>query len=144
MKPVILSLLVLISASFAQAAADSVAVFHRPEKVVVLINEQYQGRLQGFMDHFDVQNDLDVEAIDGSVLVRCGRKVDAASCTLTFYPSKQVRVGNKTLDAAIPLIEMNLPEVENFEMSFESSREDKMTLKIQDGVLKVQASKRVL
>lgn len=144
MKSILLSFIVIIGTSIAQAASDSVAVFHRPEKVIVLINEQHQGRLQSFMDHLDVQTDLDIQSLDGSVILSCGRRPDVASCTFTFYPSDLVRVGNKAADVAVPLTEMSLPELGNFEMSFESSREDKMTLQIQEGVLKVQASKRVL
>jgi hypothetical protein len=137
-------LFLILPFSISNAAQDSVAVFHRAEKVVVLINEQNQGRLQAFMDHVGDDTDTLIETPDQSIRLNCGRKYDAASCTFSFLPSTFVKIEDKSLQARATLSELSLPELEHFEMSFESSREDKMTLRIQDGVLEIIASKRVL
>ena len=137
-------LFLILPFSISNAAQDSVAVFHRAEKVVVLINEQNQGRLQAFMDHVGDDTDTLIETPDQSMRLNCGRKYDAASCTFRFLPSAFVKIEEKTLHAHATLAELSLPELEHFEMTFESSREDKMTLRIQHGVLEVVASKRTL
>lgn len=135
---------VLLGFSVAQAAQDSVAVFLRADKVVVLINEQYNGRLQSFMNHLGVGTDLEALSVDQGMKLSCGRRTDAATCTFRFNPSALVKIEDKSIQAQASLADLNLPIVSDFEMSFESSREDKMTLKIQNGVLEVKASKRVL
>jgi hypothetical protein len=140
----VIFLISLLPASALQASYDSVAVFHRPEKVVVLINEQNQGRLQAWMDHVGDEEDMLIEAPDKSIRLSCGRNREAATCTFTFLRSDVVQIGNKNLYVQIPLRDLRLPALENFEMKFESSREDRFVLSIENDMLLIRAQKRIL
>lgn len=144
MKFVLSFVSLMLSFSFASAAQDSVAVFLRAEKIVVLINEANNGRLQEWMNHLGLGTDLFAVSADENIRLSCGRRADVASCTFRLIPSASVKLNQKTVIAQASLAELQLPAVGNFEMSFASSREDKMTLKIQDGILQITASKRAL
>lgn len=144
MKFVLSFVSMMASFSFASAAQDSVAVFLRAEKIVVLINEAQRGRVHEWMNHLGLGTDLVAVSEDGNIRLSCGRKVDVASCTFRLNPSARVRLDGKTVTAQASLAELQLPAVGNFEMTFESSRADKMVLKIQEGVLTITASKRAL
>jgi hypothetical protein len=140
-----IGLVILLPASALLASYDSVAVFHRSEKVVVLINEQDQGRLQAWMNHVGDEEDMLIEAPDKSIRLNCGRNREAATCTFTFLPSEFVQIGNnKTLYVEIPLEALRLPHLTAFEMKFQSSREDRFVLNIENDKLLVRATKRVL
>lgn len=140
----VLSFMVIFQASlWAQAASDSVAFFFTPQKAVVLINESSGApRLQAFMSALQAEARLEAQSQDASVRVTCNRTADQASCTFGFAPGAFTQFGNKTLDASLALKDLNLPEAGDFEMTFESSREDRFTLKIEGGQLVLKASKR--
>ena len=130
--------------STAMAALDSVAVFHRPEKVIILINERGQsGRLHDMMNSFGKEDSFSALSADENIKIQCNRIIDAASCTFRFFPSEGIQIKEKTLKARTLLSNLNL-ESENFEMIFESSREDKFVLKVIDGNINFFASKRTL
>ena len=142
MKILLLLTLTIFISSTAMAARDSVAVFHRPEKVIILINERGEtGRLHDMMNSFNVEDSFVVQDADESIKIQCNRMTDAASCTFRFFPATRIQIQGKTLKAYSSLKNLNL-ESDNFEMSFESSREDKFSLKILDGNINFFASKK--
>lgn len=144
MKNLLTLTLAIFITSNVWAAADSVAVFHRPEKVIVLINERGEsGRLHDMMNSMNVDSTLVTQTRDDSIKIQCSRIVDAVSCTFRFFPATGIQIKDKTLKARTLLSNLNL-ESENFEMLFESSREDKFVLKIIDGNINFYAAKKSL
>ncbi|MEA9354567.1 hypothetical protein SHI21_00025 [Bacteriovorax sp. PP10] len=144
MKKIIILILATFITHSAIAASDSVAVFHRPEKVVVLINEAGEsGRLHDLMNALGKENSFIAQSADESIKIQCGRITDAASCTFRFFPGTGILISEKSLKARTLLTNLGL-ESENFEMLFESSREDKFVLKIIDGNINFFASKKSL
>jgi|GEM_PF-2667568 hypothetical protein len=144
MKALISSLILLFSVQ-TFAAADSVAVFHRAEKVVVLINDQgANSRLQQFMNALGADSKVQVESNESGIRVQCSRAADTASCTFAFFPSENVRIAPKNLDASTTLVDLGLKAIsaEGFETSFESSREDRFTVKFNEHFIFFAASKR--
>ncbi|WP_373999145.1 hypothetical protein [Bdellovibrio bacteriovorus] len=134
-------LLSLITAN-AFAAADSVGVFHRPDKVVILVNEHgSQGRLQGFMDAVQAQDQLVWLSQDESIKIQCGRNATDASCTFRFFPSDSVSVESRSVNAFSE--GKNLAKA-HYEMHFESSNGDKFTLKVEEKGLSFWGSKKPL
>lgn len=127
----------------ASAAWDSVAVFHRPEKVIVLINERGslgQSRLQNWMDLFSTESStaasLQFLSNDEGIKFTCGRQVDAASCTFRFLPSKNVVISDRHVEAVLnktELAQAGLPlkEVTDFDISFLNSNGDQFRLWIE-------------
>lgn len=143
MKKIITLILATFISHSVWAAADSVAVFHRPEKVVILINEAGEyGRLHEMMNAFGKKDSFIAQSADESIKIQCGRIIDAASCTFRFLPATGILISEKSLKARTLLTNLGL-ESENFEMIFESSREDKFVLKIIDGNINFFASKKI-
>lgn len=127
----------------ALAASDSVAVFHKPNKVVVLVNTR-QGdlRLAQFVDMVGDQDSLAAATSDGSIRIKCGVSDASASCTFGFAPSAHVTILPKSVKAQVRLRDLNLPESEDYWTEFESSQGDKFILEIRAGELILTASKR--
>ncbi|KYG62690.1 hypothetical protein AZI87_15495 [Bdellovibrio bacteriovorus] len=137
-----LFLLLSLMATNAFAAADSVGVFHRPEKVVVLVNEHgSQGRLQGFMDALQAQDQLLWLSQDESIKIQCGRNATDASCTFRFFPSDSVSVESRSVNA---FTEGKSLAKNPYEMHFESSNGDKFTLKVEEQGISFWGSKKPL
>ena len=94
MKKGFLFLLGMLTSAQVFAAADSVAVFHRAEKVGVLLNERAAyGRIQQFMDAVGAESRFRWLTADESVKIECAREdVRAtspfASCLLKSWRSK--------------------------------------------------------
>lgn len=110
-----------------QAARDSVAVFHRPEKVVVQINEEGSaGRLQRLFEAWGADETLYWESADGSFYIDCGRRVDAATCLIRLLPSEFVQIA-QTQSRAIFQMPSDLA-LGDLDISFESSRRQKARL----------------
>ena len=126
------------------AAADSVAVFHRPEKVAVLVNERGEySRLQALMSNLAGTDDR-VHVINDSdtVVITCGRNSEAASCTFSFLQGKDVLIENRKMASTARLAELGLDSSEDFETSFESSMEDKFFITVRDGSIFFNSSKK--
>lgn len=97
------------------AASDSVAVFHRPEKVVVLLNEYgSHGRLHQMMDAWGASKELFWETEE--FYVNCGRAKAGITCTLRLLPA-----GNARIETKESFWEGSGPAAD-FAVSFESSR----------------------
>ncbi|WP_413569756.1 hypothetical protein ACLWBD_04705 [Bdellovibrio sp. HCB117] len=124
------------------AAADSVGVFHRPEKVIILVNEHgSHGRLQGFMEAIQAQDQLVWLSEDESIKIQCGRNSTDASCTFRFFPSDSVSVESRSVNA---FSEGKGLAKTPYEMHFESSNGDKFTLKVEEKGLSFWGSKKPL
>lgn len=144
MKTLLTLTLAILISSTAMAASDSVAVFHRPEKVVILINERGEtGRLHDVMSCFYVEDSFVTQNVDESIKIQCKRMTDAVSCSFRFFPATGIQIQDKTLKAQSSLKNLDL-ESDNFEMSFESSREDRFSLKVLDGNIIFFAAKKTL
>lgn len=134
-----LTLLTLLS-SFSFAATDSVAVFHRPDKVVVLVKEATpQGRIGQFMDALSAGNQISWTSPGESVRLNCGRSAVEAVCTFRFLPGPEVRIGNKELAAFTSGEGLQKTP---YEMAFISSREDQFFLKMDERGLLFNARKK--
>lgn len=119
------------------AARDSVAVFHRPEKVVVLINESgAASRLQQLLKAFGPELDLLWENADQSIRFNCGRNEKAATCTIRLLPSASVLVEPKKVAGWASGV-----AARDLELSWESSRFNRFTVKIENGNLTVHGQK---
>lgn len=111
---VLLALLQSVGVSEAVAAKwDSVGVFLRPQKSVILINESRANSWPGskihqLMDVMNVATDFAFLSQDESIKLSCGRNVNAAICTFRFYPSSGVRILGKEVEAKIALSDLEL------------------------------------
>lgn len=144
LKAIALSVLFSLS-SQAMAALDSVGVFHRPEKVIVLINERGEGgRLQTMMNYFEAGETLALISPDQNIKIVCGRSVEAATCTFRFFPGKDIVIGLRNLEASSTLRELGLTALDDFDFSFESSMQDKFLLQVSNGKIIFSASKKTL
>lgn len=138
---VVLGLLISVSA---WANRDSVGVFYRPEKTVVLATENLYRtqRLPAMMRALGAENRLLLVSKDNSIKIDCGASLEAASCTFRFFPSDVVEIGVKNVEALIAFVDLGVVDAEDFEMSFESSMADRFILKIKDGHVYLYAHKR--
>lgn len=108
------------------AASDSVAVFHRPEKVVVLLNEySHEGRLHSMMSAWGAKDQLFWQTEE--FYVNCGRAKAGITCTLRLLP-----VGNARIEEKESFWEGNGP-VGDFAFSFESSRGQQFDFSVKAG-----------
>lgn len=125
------------------AQRDSVAFFYTPQKINVLLNERGEvSRLQSFMNYFEVGHELILHSQDGDIKFECARMIDKATCTFTFYPSKDVQTVNRELRVLKDLANFNVTRTDSFEMHFQGSMKDNFHLLINDGVLTISASKK--
>lgn len=109
-------LLSLLLSVLSFAAADSVAVFHRPEKVVVLLNEHgAKGRLHAMMDAWGADKELFWQTEE--FYVNCARGKNGVTCTLRLLPVGQARIEEKE-----SFWQGVGPNTGDFSVSFESSR----------------------
>ena len=145
MKNTLTLLFTLILSTSTFAASDSIGVFHRPEKVLVLINERgSNARLQEMMNAFGIGDTLQAITADETVKISCAREESLASCTFRFLPGKDVTISGKTVQAKALMTDLKLETSESFEMYFESSMADKFLLKVENGLLTISAGKKQL
>lgn len=128
----------------ALAAWDSVAVFHRQEKVIVLINEDGQkglptSRLQNFIDLFKDTDSIRFLSESTGIRISCGRDLEVSSCTFRFTPGSNTLIEERAVSAHLSLNEFsNLRmdiEFEGFEVSFLNSNGDRFRLWVDDQVM---------
>lgn len=143
LKAIVLS--VMLSTSIqAMAANDSVGVFHKPKKVIVLINELGEGeRLQTMMNYFELGQTLNVSNTGENIKLACKRQIAVASCTFTFTPGNNVVIEPKILKAHSTLSELGLTSMDDIEISFQSSNLDKFTLTVSGDVISFVAHKKL-
>lgn len=125
------------------AQRDSVAFFYNHKKINVLINERgMNSRLHDFMNQFGAEGDLLLTSSDQDINLGCAREIDRVSCTFTFFPSSDVHFVDRELQVHKSLKTFGLAQENYFEMSFRSSMKDNIHLIIEDGILKITASKK--
>lgn len=135
--------LMILASSFAWANQDSIAFFYSPNKVNVLINEKgTSSRLHDFMNLFTDAHELLLVSENKDMKIGCARSVEKVACTFTFYPSHYVRIDDRQLAAAVPLLFLSPSVLDNFEMNFRSSMKDNLQLHIRDGVVVISGSKK--
>lgn len=136
--------LVSILLSSSSPAWDSVAVFHRPKKVIVLINEKGRtSRLQQLMDLIGTGTEAYVRNSSESVRFVCKRNAQAASCTFRFLPDEENIIEPKKVQTTRSLEEMGLTGLNGrFAIEFLNSNGDFFMLKIEDSKVWLSGSKR--
>lgn len=123
------------------AATDSVAVFQRPEKIVVQINESgANSRLQKFLSAWTAGADLLWESLAKDIHINCGRNASAATCVIRLIPSQNVAVEDTVAQTEYRF--EGAPAPQDSEASFESSRGQKFSMAVTGGVLKIKADSR--
>ncbi|HEY1078987.1 MAG TPA: hypothetical protein VGE46_02785 [Bdellovibrio sp.] len=133
----------LLATVFAQASLDSVGVFHRPERVVVLINEDSRSsRLSQMMDSLNLSDRAQLISADGSIKIECGRTGRVASCTFRFLPSDLVVIGKKNVQAKVALENLKMYSEASFVMEFESAMQDRFIMQVSEGSVSFFAHKR--
>lgn len=135
----------IFNSFLAQAAQDHVGVFHRMEKVIVLINEPAGGRLDQMLEALNHRtNDYKIKWLssDGTFKLSCGRGDNITGCTIRFLPTSNIAIGPRDVTLEIDLHDLGIFSSENFEMYFESAQQDKFTMSIQNNVLRIYATKR--
>lgn len=128
--------------SAGHSAEDSVGVFYKPEKVIVLINEINGAyRLNGFMNAVGAAEYFTYESSDKLLRIECGRRYDKAGCTFRLLDGGAMgKIDHRNVEAFIPISEINIQF--DYEMRFESSREDKFHLKLDSNGLRFFGSKK--
>lgn len=101
-----MKLLILLAISLtalqAMSQKDSVAVFHRPEKVILLINDRgSNSQLQSLISDLGSSDVFVYESPEQHIQLRCGRNAEAASCTFRFNPGPGVIISPKRVYAQI-------------------------------------------
>lgn len=129
---------------------DSVGVFHRPDKVIILVTERgLTSRLAQFMNLWNPSLNItqNPEAIiwqspDQELTIRCFKNYDEHSCTFKLLPTStfvEIHVAQATL-VDYPL--SGLGTVQDFEMEFKSSRDDHFRLVSTKDKITLEATKR--
>lgn len=134
----------ILSSLTSHAALDHVGVFHRMDKVIILINEPIGGQLDRMLkalNGFGEENRKWISA-DGTFKISCGRGDTIMGCTIRFLPSENTIIGERDVTHEISLNELGTASSGNIEIYFESSRKDKFILSLQNNVLKIYATKR--
>lgn len=152
----LLSTTILAGFSAYASGLDSVGVFYKDDKVVILVNEE-QGapRLQAFFNALEARDLLSKPpqtldryiflSSDQTARIQCARANHAATCTFRFLPSEFAQLANRRVEALIPAIEIfgtHMPAyADDFEMVFESSMKDRFKLKLSDEGLRIEGEK---
>ena len=148
-------LLSTFASSFAQAGTglDSVGVFYKEDKVVVLINEDRGApRLNSFFEALGARGLLAEPgryifvSKDDGVRIQCARGEITATCTFRFLPSSANLIADRTVESHLSSEELlgtaPVATIEDFEMSFSSSMKDRFLLRLTENGLAVTGSKK--
>ncbi len=125
----------------ASASRDSVAIFHRPNKVVILLNEKNGApRLHALMKSLGADQNFVYESYDRNLRIKCARNEEESTCTFAVETGGLGTIGNKRVDALIPAIELNIQN--DYSMHFESSMQDKFRVIINSDGLEFVGTKK--
>lgn len=127
----------------ANAQWDSVNIFHRPEKVVIVIGENGPGKVAQLMDLWPLES-FRVSTANNDFELTCNRDSQSAGCNMRFFPSTDVTIGNRSVGARILLSELKSDLDRDWAQSFLNSNGDQLQLAVKDGVLTISAAKRKL
>lgn len=141
-----LLLLTLLLSTQVMAASDSVGVFYRPEKVVVLVNERgEEADLQNLIRRLgDNKDTFQAVSDDKTIKIVCGKSIEAATCTFSFFHGENVAIGNRAVEAHTTLKDLGISLVDYISVSYESSMGDKFTLEVENGNIHFFGNKRPL
>lgn len=131
---------------------DSVAVYWRDVKTVVQINEGKANvwpgsRLHAMMDALGAELEMDFVNKAETVVIRCGRNANAATCTFRFVAGSGVMSEPRRIAAEVSLDELAQAgfrgtAADFAPIDFLNSNGDQFAVEIQDGFLKFRTSKR--
>ena len=125
MKTVLFFLALATTISTHATGLDHIAFFYQDSRVVVLINEyDTDGRLVDLLNQLWANKKYKFEQADFKM--SCSQNYRGAACRFTFYPSDNIAIANRTLEAGIPFNYTG----EDFEIAFESSMNDKFNLRL--------------
>jgi hypothetical protein len=134
MKIILLLLTIIISTHATRL--DHIAFFYQDSRIVVLINEyDTDGRLVDLMNQLGTNDKYKFEQADFKM--SCSQNYRGAACRFTFYPSDNIAIANRTLEASIPFNYAG----EDFEIAFESSMNDKFNLRLSNDEIIMTGSK---
>ena len=120
------------------AAQDSVAVFFKQDKVVVMIKDYPSaGRLQEFLSIVGSQQGFRYQSDDKMMRLECGQNPAEIVCTFGFEPTNGVQFIERGVQAMVP-VESLAPA----EFTFVSSRGDSVRLRTGSGGIEVLAQKK--
>lgn len=132
--------LVLLFSIQTQAARDSVGVFYSPEKVNILINERGMNqRLHQFMDAMGWVDNHYWENETGTLKIHCAREDAKGVCVFTLKPSDVVNFKGKSAEAHFAEPSFSASP---YEMTFESSMQDKFFIKVEGSEVYIWAGKK--
>lgn len=141
MKGVTIFFAIVIGAISSKAFAwDSVAVFYKPEKVLVLVNESgREGRLKSLMKLFGPENEILKVSEDQSFKMDCGKNATAASCTFRFLRAGDVRLFKRGAEGHAKMSGLISEEKDYF--VFENSNGDRFWIRVKNDHITFRASK---
>lgn len=134
--------------AFASLGQDSVAVFHRPDKVIVLVTEKgLNSRLAQFMNSWALELNqtgrreaLIWQSPNAEFTMRCFKNYDEHSCTFKLQPTSPFV--NITPTAARIEFPLSASMLQDYDFEFLSSRNDYFRLSSANDVLSLQAIKK--
>ncbi|MBX3020580.1 MAG: hypothetical protein KF799_02795 [Bdellovibrionales bacterium] len=143
MKYIAILVTSMIAISTSASNWDSVAVFYRPEKVLVQINERgLNSRLQSLMTAWNFDREMKLLSQDESFKIDCARNHEAATCILRFLPSPTVNLQPRQARAELSANELGLSDISDMKIDFLNSNGDHFHLVVEAGRISIHASKR--
>lgn len=135
---------ILLFQSTSYANKDSVGVFYKPEKVIVLVNEKRGApRLNGFMNAVGAGDSFVYETDDKTFRINCGRNIEESTCTFRLLNGSKIgQIQTRRVEAFIPASEIKVHA--NYKMYFESSMGDKFLLETTEQGISYTGSKKQL
>lgn len=115
--------LIALSSNFAHAW-DAVAVFYKPEKVIVQINESYPAaRLEALLTATGSTDSWSFLSDDQSFKAECDRGTLGITCIFRFLPSDTVTVDDKKAQGFI-----QVALIDSIELAFLNSNGDNVQI----------------
>lgn len=124
------------------AASDSVGVFHRPDKVIILISDNMNGRLFNFLVAANFVVGTPWETQNSDFRISCGMNPFKVGCTLVLKPSERVMIGERDVNFQTSLSDFGSKSQDVLSVDFESSMQDKLALSLDEGVMSLYATKK--
>lgn len=110
---------------------DSMALFHSPKQVIVVVNEQGGMKLGPLMDAFSNADELNLASKSGDISISCRRAYGAHSCTFKFSPSERVAIeAHKMFALSDTEDSSNIRVKDPINLGFINSFDDHFTLAI--------------
>ena len=138
----------LLMGTPAVAAWDSVGVFHRPEKVVVLINERIERgtRLQSWIELFGAEK-VRFTSLAGDIHFECGITDSGSGCTFRFLPGQENVIEGRRVESSVAIADLEpmgfkTIEAQNFDISFLNSNGDAFRVWTEAGRVHFAGQKR--